>query len=202
MKRIVILISGRGSNMQAIVQAAKIEQWPAEIVAVISNRSDAAGLEYASSMGIPTSVVVSKNFPTREAFDAVLQATIDSYSPDLVVLAGFMRILSASFVQHYTNRIMNIHPSLLPSFVGMATHKQALDAGVKLHGITVHFVTPELDHGPIIDQVAVKVLATDTEESLSQRLLIQEHIAYPRAVRWFIEGKLKIEGNRVDVDTD
>jgi phosphoribosylglycinamide formyltransferase-1 len=202
MKRIVILISGRGSNMQAIVQAAKIEQWPAEIVAVISNRSDAAGLEYASSMGIPTSVVVSKNFPTREAFDAVLQATIDSYSPDLVVLAGFMRILSASFVQHYTNRIMNIHPSLLPSFVGMATHKQALDAGVKLHGITVHFVTPELDHGPIIDQVAVKVLATDTEESLAQRLLIQEHIAYPRAVRWFIEGKLKIEGNRVDVDTD
>ncbi|QJQ07502.1 phosphoribosylglycinamide formyltransferase [Undibacterium piscinae] len=202
MKRIVILISGRGSNMQAIVQAAKIEQWPAEIVAVISNRNDAAGLEYASSMGIPTSVVVSKNFPTREAFDAVLQATIDSYSPDLVVLAGFMRILSASFVQHYTNRIMNIHPSLLPSFVGMATHKQALDAGVKLHGITVHFVTPELDHGPIIDQVAVKVLATDTEESLAQRLLIQEHIAYPRAVRWFIEGKLKIEGNRVDVDTD
>lgn len=202
MKRIVILISGRGSNMQAIVQAAKIEQWPAEIVAVISNRSDAAGLEYAGSMGIPTSVVVSKNFPTREAFDAVLQATIDSYSPDLVVLAGFMRILSASFVQHYTNRIMNIHPSLLPSFVGMATHKQALDAGVKLHGITVHFVTPELDHGPIIDQVAVKVLATDTEESLAQRLLIQEHIAYPRAVRWFIEGKLKIEGNRVDVDTD
>ncbi len=202
MKSRVIVISVRGSNMQAIVQAAKIEQWPAEIVAVISNRNDAAGLEYASSMGIPTSVVVSKNFPTREAFDAVLQATIDSYSPDLVVLAGFMRILSASFVQHYTNRIMNIHPSLLPSFVGMATHKQALDAGVKLHGITVHFVTPELDHGPIIDQVAVKVLATDTEESLAQRLLIQEHIAYPRAVRWFIEGKLKIEGNRVDVDTD
>jgi phosphoribosylglycinamide formyltransferase-1 len=202
MKRIVILISGRGSNMQAIVQAAKKEHWAAEIVAVISNRSDAAGLEYAASMGIPTSIVVSKNFPTREAFDAVLQTEIDRYSPDLVVLAGFMRILSAAFVEHYTNRIMNIHPSLLPSFVGVKTHKQALDAGVKIHGLTVHFVTPELDHGPIIDQVAVRVLNTDDEDSLSQRLLTQEHIVYPRAVRWFIEGKLKVNGDRVDVDAD
>ncbi|MCX7217988.1 MAG: phosphoribosylglycinamide formyltransferase [Burkholderiales bacterium] len=202
MKRIVILISGRGSNMQAIVQAAKKEHWSAEIVAVISNRSDAAGLEYAASMGIPTSVVISKNFPTREAFDAVLQTEIDRYSPDLVVLAGFMRILSAGFVEHYTNRMMNIHPSLLPSFVGVKTHKQALDAGVKVHGVTVHFVTPELDHGPIIDQVAVRILSTDDEESLSQRLLIQEHIVYPRAVRWFVDGKLKVNGNRVDVDAD
>ncbi|AZP13449.1 phosphoribosylglycinamide formyltransferase [Undibacterium parvum] len=202
MKRIVILISGRGSNMQAIVQTAKKEHWSAEIVAVISNRSDAAGLEYAASMGIPTSVVISKNFPTREAFDAVLQTEIDRYSPDLVVLAGFMRILSAGFVEHYTNRMMNIHPSLLPSFVGVKTHKQALDAGVKVHGVTVHFVTPELDHGPIIDQLAVRILSTDDEESLSQRLLIQEHIVYPRAVRWFVEGKLKVNGNRVDVDAD
>ncbi|WP_295763556.1 phosphoribosylglycinamide formyltransferase [Undibacterium sp.] len=202
MKRIVILISGRGSNMQAIVQTAKKEHWSAEIVAVISNRSDAAGLEYAASMGIPTSVVISKNFPTREAFDAVLQTEIDRYSPDLVVLAGFMRILSAGFVEHYTNRMMNIHPSLLPSFVGVKTHKQALDAGVKVHGVTVHFVTPELDHGPIIDQVAVRILSTDDEESLSQRLLIQEHIVYPRAVRWFVDGKLKVNGNRVDVDAD
>jgi phosphoribosylglycinamide formyltransferase-1 len=202
MKRIVILISGRGSNMQAIVQTAKKEHWSAEIVAVISNRSDAAGLEYAASMGIPTSVVISKNFPTREAFDAVLQTEIDRYSPDLVVLAGFMRILSAGFVEHYTNRMMNIHPSLLPSFVGVKTHKQALDAGVKVHGVTVHFVTPELDHGPIIDQVAVRILSTDDEESLSQRLLTQEHLVYPRAVRWFVEGKLKVNGNRVDVDAD
>ncbi len=188
--------------MQAIVQTAKKEHWSAEIVAVISNRSDAAGLEYAASMGIPTSVVISKNFPTREAFDAVLQTEIDRYSPDLVVLAGFMRILSAGFVEHYTNRMMNIHPSLLPSFVGVKTHKQALDAGVKVHGVTVHFVTPELDHGPIIDQVAVRILSTDDEESLSQRLLIQEHIVYPRAVRWFVDGKLKVNGNRVDVDAD
>jgi phosphoribosylglycinamide formyltransferase-1 len=202
MKRIVILISGRGSNMQAIVQTAKKEHWSAEIVAVISNRSDAAGLDYAASMGISTSVVISKNFPTREAFDAVLQTEIDRYSPDLVVLAGFMRILSAGFVEHYTNRMMNIHPSLLPSFVGVKTHKQALDAGVKVHGVTVHFVTPELDHGPIIDQVAVRILSTDDEESLSQRLLIQEHIVYPRAVRWFVEGKLTVNGNRVDVDAD
>lgn len=188
--------------MQAIVQSAKKEHWSAEIVAVISNRSDAAGLEYAASMGIPTSVVISKNFPTREAFDAVLQTEIDRYAPDLVVLAGFMRILSAAFVEHYTNRMMNIHPSLLPSFVGVKTHKQALDAGVKVHGVTVHFVTPELDHGPIIDQVAVRILSTDDEESLSQRLLIQEHIVYPRAVRWFVEGKLKVNGNRVDVGAD
>jgi len=188
--------------MQAIVQTAKKEHWSAEIVAVISNRSDAAGLEYAASMGISTSVVISKNFPTREAFDAVLQTEIDRYSPDLVVLAGFMRILSAGFVEHYTNRMMNIHPSLLPSFVGVKTHKQALDAGVKVHGVTVHFVTPELDHGPIIDQVAVRILSTDDEESLSQRLLIQEHIVYPRAVRWFVEGKLTVSGNRVDVDAD
>lgn len=188
--------------MQAIVQAAKKEHWSAEIVAVISNRSDAAGLEYAASMGIATSVVISKNFPTREAFDAVLQSEIDSYTPDLVVLAGFMRILSAGFVEHYVNRMMNIHPSLLPSFVGVKTHQQALDAGVKIHGLTVHFVTAELDHGPIIDQVAVRVLSTDDEDSLSQRLLVQEHLVYPRAVRWFIEGKLKVNGNRVDVDTD
>ena len=202
MKKIVILISGRGSNMQAIVQAAKKEQWQAEIAAVISNRADAAGLNYAASMGIPTSVVVSKNFPSREAFDAVLQAEIDRFSPDLVVLAGFMRILSTPFVQHYTNRMVNIHPSLLPSFVGTQTHKQALDAGVKVHGVTVHFVTPELDHGPIIDQVAIRVFASDTEETLAQRLLHQEHVIYPRAVRWFIDGKLKIIGHRVDVDAD
>lgn len=200
MKKIVILISGRGSNMQAIAHAAKEQQWPAQIVAVISNRTDAAGLEYAASLGIPTSVVVSKNFATRDAFDSALQLEIDRYSPDLVVLAGFMRILTAPFVQHYAGKMINIHPSLLPSFTGLATHKQALEAGVKVHGVTVHFVTAELDHGPIIDQAAIRVFDNDTEESLSSRLLSHEHLIYPRAVRWFVEGKLTVKGNCVHVD--
>lgn len=197
MKKIVILISGRGSNMQAIVHAAKQQQWPAQIAAVISNRADAAGLEFAQQLGIPTAVVVSKQFPNRESFDAALQAKIDEFSPDLVVLAGFMRILTPAFVSHYANRIINIHPSLLPSFVGLATHQQAIDAGVKFHGATVHFVTAELDHGPIIEQAVVPVLADDTEDSLSHRVLEQEHIIYPKAVRLFVEGKLQVEGNRV-----
>ncbi|MCU6435540.1 phosphoribosylglycinamide formyltransferase [Undibacterium sp. Jales W-56] len=199
MKKIVILISGRGSNMQAIVQAAKTEQWPAQIAAVISNRADAAGLEYAASMGIPAIVVPSKNFASRDAFDAELQTVIDQFSPDLLVLAGFMRILTAPFVEHYMGRMMNIHPSLLPSFVGLATHQQALDAGVKIHGVTVHFVTPQLDHGPIIDQAAIPVLDGDTVDSLSYRALEQEHIIYPRAVKWFIDDKLTIVDQRVRV---
>ncbi len=188
--------------MQAIALAAKEQQWPAQIVAVISNRADAAGLEFAASLGIPTALVISKNFATREAFDAALQAEIDRYSPDLVVLAGFMRILTAPFVEHYAGRMMNIHPSLLPSFTGLATHQQALDAGVKMHGVTVHFVTAQLDHGPIIDQAVVRVLQNDTEESLSARLLSHEHLIYPRAVRWFVEGKLTVKGNCVHVDAD
>lgn len=202
MKKIVILISGRGSNMQAIAQAAKEQHWPAQIVAVISNRADATGLEFAAGLGIPTALVISKNFASREAFDAALQAEIDRYSPDLVVLAGFMRILTAPFVEHYAGRMMNIHPSLLPSFTGLATHQQALDAGVKVHGVTVHFVTAQLDHGPIIDQAVVRVLKNDTEESLSARLLSHEHLIYPRAVRWFVEGKLTVKGNCVHVDAD
>ena len=188
--------------MQAIAYAAKEQQWPAQIVAVISNRADAAGLEFAASFGIPTALVISKNFATREAFDAALQAEIDRYAPDLVVLAGFMRILTAPFVEHYAGRMINIHPSLLPSFTGLDTHKRALEAGVKVHGVTVHFVTAELDHGPIIDQAVVRVLKNDTEESLSARLLSHEHLIYPRAVRWFIEDKLTVEGNCVHVDAD
>ena len=202
MKKIVILISGRGSNMQAIVHAAKEQQWPAEIVAVISNRADAAGLEFAASYGIPTALVISKDFATRESFDTALQAEIDHYSPDLVVLAGFMRILTAPFVEHYAGRMINIHPSLLPSFTGLNTHKRALEAGVKVHGVTVHFVTAELDHGPIIEQAVVRVLKDDTEASLSARLLSHEHLIYPRAVRWFIEDKLTVIGNCVGVDAD
>ncbi|PXX37953.1 phosphoribosylglycinamide formyltransferase [Undibacterium pigrum] len=199
MKKIVILISGRGSNMQAIVEAAAKQQWPAQIAAVISNRADAGGLEYAASRGIPTAVVVSKQFATREAFDAALQAKIDEFTPDLVVLAGFMRILTAGFVEHYAGRMLNIHPSLLPSFVGLATHQQAIDAGVKVHGVTVHFVTAELDHGPIVAQAVVPVLGDDTEDTLSHRVLEQEHQIYPRAVLQFVEGKLRIDGNRVHI---
>jgi phosphoribosylglycinamide formyltransferase-1 len=199
MKKIVILISGRGSNMQAIVETAAKQQWPAQIAAVISNRADAGGLEYASSRGIPTAVVVSKQFATREAFDAALQAKIDEFAPDLVVLAGFMRILTAGFVEHYAGRMLNIHPSLLPSFVGLATHQQAIDAGVKVHGVTVHFVTAELDHGPIVAQAVVPVLDDDNEDTLSHRVLEQEHQIYPRAVLQFVEGKLRIEGNRVHI---
>jgi len=199
MKKIVILISGRGSNMQAIVQASQSQQWPAQIAAVISNKPDAAGLAYAASQGIPTSVVESKAFSDRESFDAALQQTIDGFQADLIVLAGFMRILTPQFVQHYENRIMNIHPSLLPSFVGLHTHQQALDAGVKFHGATVHFVTAELDHGPIIDQACVRIEDGDTEDTLAQKLLAKEHQIYPRAVRLFVEGKLVVEGNRVIV---
>lgn len=198
MKKIVILISGRGSNMQAIVQAAQSEKWPAQIVAVISNRPDALGLEYAQSQGIATAVVESKG-RTRDDFDALLQTQIDQYQPDLVVLAGFMRILTPQFTKHYANRMMNIHPSLLPSFVGLHTHQQALDAGVKIHGATVHFVTAELDHGPIIAQATIAVDSADTETSLANKLLSVEHQIYPRAVRWFVEDKLSIEGHRVSV---
>jgi phosphoribosylglycinamide formyltransferase-1 len=202
MKSIVILISGRGSNMEAIVQAARAGQWPCRISAVVSNRADAAGLEFAQRQGIPTAVVANKDYPTREAFDAALQATIDRFAPDLVVLAGFLRILTAPFVEHYAGRMLNIHPSLLPDFPGLGTHRQALAAGVATHGATVHFVTAELDHGPIVAQAPVPVLPGDTEESLAQRVLEQEHIIYPRAVRWFVEGRLRLQGGQVSVAPD
>lgn len=199
MRSIVILISGRGSNMQAIVRAAQAEHWPARIAAVISNRADAEGLKFAAAQGIPTAVVANKDYPDREQFDAALRVAIDGFAPDLVVLAGFMRILTAPLVEHYAGRMLNIHPSLLPSFTGMATHRQALAAGVKVHGVTVHFVTPTLDHGPIVAQVAVPVLEGDSEQSLEQRVLVEEHQLYPRAVRWFIEDRLAIEDGRVQV---
>lgn len=202
MKSIVILISGRGSNMQAIVRAAQSEQWPCKIAAVISNRGDAEGLDFAASHSIPTAVVVSKDYSSREAFDAALRAEVDRFSPDLLVLAGFMRILTPAFVAHYANRMLNIHPSLLPSFPGLATHRQALVTGVKVHGATVHFVTAELDHGPIVDQAAVPVLPDDTEDTLAARVLLQEHVIYPRAVRWFVEDRLTIEDGLVRLAAD
>jgi phosphoribosylglycinamide formyltransferase-1 len=197
MRSIVILISGRGSNMEAIVRAAQAERWPARIAAVISNRADASGLAFAASHGIATAVVANRDYPTRDQFDAALREQIDAFAPDLVVLAGFMRILTAPFVNHYQGRMLNIHPSLLPSFPGLATHRQALAAGVKLHGATVHFVTPDLDHGPIVAQAAVPVLEEDSEETLAERVLEQEHVIYPRAVRWFVQGRLALDGARV-----
>ncbi|WGG51591.1 phosphoribosylglycinamide formyltransferase [Rugamonas sp. DEMB1] len=200
MKNIVILISGRGSNMEAVIRAAQAEQWPARIAAVISNRSDAAGLAFAAEHGIATAVVANKDYATRAEFDAALQTVIDGHAPDLVVLAGFMRILTPQFVAHYAGRMLNIHPSLLPLFPGLATHAQALAAGVAEHGATVHFVTAELDHGPMVAQAVVPVLADDTVDSLSARVLAQEHTLYPRAVRWFIEGRLTIEQGQVHVD--
>lgn len=202
MKKIVILISGRGSNMQAIVHAAGAEHWRARVAAVISNRADAAGLEFAASQGIPTRIVSNKDYPSREAFDVALQAEVDFFSPDLVVLAGFMRILTPAFVTHYAGRMMNIHPSLLPSFPGLSTHRQALDAGVKVHGATVHFVTAELDHGPIIAQAVMPVLENDTEDTLAARLLPHEHAIYPLAVRQFVEGRLTINNGRVHIATE
>lgn len=189
MKRIVILISGRGSNMEAILRVAAAEQWPAQIVAVISNKANAAGLDTAKGAGIAARVIEHVAYPDRERFDQALSVMIDEFSPDLVVLAGFMRILTPAFVAHYQRRLLNIHPSLLPNFPGLDTHRRALEAGVKFHGATVHFVTPELDHGPIIDQAVVPVLDGDTEDSLAARVLLQEHVIYPRAVRDFIEGR-------------
>jgi phosphoribosylglycinamide formyltransferase-1 len=199
MKNIVILISGRGSNMEAIVRALEAEKWPARIAAVVSNKADAKGLLFAQARGIATAVVPSKDFATRAEFDAALQQTIDGFAPDLVVLAGFMRILTAPFVDHYAGRMLNIHPSLLPLFPGLATHEQALEAGVPEHGATVHFVTPELDHGPVVVQARVPVLAGDTPDILSARVLVEEHKLYPRAVRLFVEDRLLIENGDVRI---
>jgi phosphoribosylglycinamide formyltransferase-1 len=193
MKRIVILISGRGSNMRSIVQACPAERWPARVEAVIANRVDAAGLDWAAQQGITTAVVDHKAFGARDDFDAALAQAIDAHVPDLVVLAGFMRILGAAFVRRYEGRMLNIHPSLLPAFTGLHTHRRAIEAGCKLAGATVHFVTAALDHGPIVLQAAVPVLPDDDEESLSARVLAQEHVIYPRAVRWFVHGQLRIE---------
>jgi phosphoribosylglycinamide formyltransferase-1 len=199
MKNIVILISGRGSNMEAIVRAQRTQAWPARIAAVISNKADAGGLAFAQAHGIPTAVVDNKAYATRADFDAALRTTIDGFKPDLVVLAGFMRILTTSFVEHYSGRMLNIHPSLLPLFPGLHTHRQALAAGVQEHGATVHFVTPELDHGPTVLQARIPMLPGDTEDSLAQRLLAEEHIIYPQAVRLFVEDMLSIDNGTVRI---
>ena len=202
MKNIVILISGRGSNMEALIAARDAGNLPVNIVAVISNRPEARGLETAAKAGIATHYIDHKAFAGREAFDAALAECIDGFAPDLVVLAGFMRILTEGFVRHYEGRLMNIHPSLLPSFPGLHTHQRALDEGVRIHGCTVHFVTPTLDHGPVIIQAAVPVLDSDDEDSLSARVLRQEHQVYPQAVRWFAEGRLTLDGARVRLSAE
>ena len=200
MKRIVILISGRGSNMESLIRTQREGKLgDASIVAVLSNRPDAKGLLTAAEAGIHTAAFDHKHHPDRESFDAALMAAIDAHQPDLVVLAGFMRILSEGFVRHYEGRLLNIHPSLLPAFPGLHTHQRALAEGVRLHGCSVHFVTPTLDHGPIVLQAAVPVLDDDDEARLAARVLAQEHRIYPRAVRWFVEGRLVIDGLRVQV---
>lgn len=188
MKNIVILISGRGSNMQALLEAGL----NCNIAAVISSRADAAGLAFAQARGVATEVVSHKDYPDRESFDAALAEVIDGFLPDFVILAGFMRILTADFVAHYQGRLINIHPSLLPAYTGMHTHARALHDGVRIHGCTVHFVTPELDHGPIIIQAAVPVLPDDTEHLLSARVLFEEHRIYPQAIRWLCSGQVKL----------
>jgi phosphoribosylglycinamide formyltransferase-1 len=191
MKNIVILISGRGSNMQVLLEAGL----NCNIAAVISSRADAGGLAFAQARGIPTAVVAHKDHPDRESFDAALAEVIDEFLPDFVILAGFMRILSTGFVEHYTGRLINIHPSLLPAYPGLHTHARALHDGVKIHGCTVHFVTPDLDHGPIIIQAAVPILDDDTDLSLSTRVLHEEHRIFPQAIRWLCAGKIELNAD-------
>ncbi|MFO1294724.1 MAG: phosphoribosylglycinamide formyltransferase [Rubrivivax sp.] len=194
MKRIVILVSGRGSNMQAIVERCAADGWPAAVVAVLANRPDAAGLEFARARGIATAAVDHRAYAERSAFDAALAGAIDRFAPDLVVLAGFMRILGPEFVRRYEGRLLNIHPSLLPAFPGLHTHRRVLEAGCKATGASVHFVTAELDHGPIVIQAVVPVRPGDDEPSLAARVLAVEHVIYPLAVRWFVEDKLERDG--------
>ncbi len=200
MKRIVCLISGRGSNLESILRAAAAEQWerevPARVVAVVSNRADAPGLAIAAAHGVASAVVDHRRFASREAFDAALAAEVDSHCPDVVVLAGFMRVLSAPFVERYCGRLVNIHPSLLPSFPGLATHRQALAAGVRVHGATVHFVSGDVDGGAIVAQAVVPVLPDDDADSLAGRVLQREHVLLPRCVRWLCEGRIALTDGR------
>lgn len=195
MKSLVILISGRGSNMQALLEAGH----PLDSITVISNNPNAAGLEIARRYGVATIILDHRSFPDRETFDIALAEKIDACKPELVALAGFMRILSDRFVQRYQGRLMNIHPSLLPAFPGLGTHARALQEGVKIHGCTVHFVTPTLDHGPIVIQAAIPVLPDDTEQTLANRVLTLEHRIYPQAVRWFMDGSIRLVDHRVEV---
>ena len=189
--RLVVLISGNGSNLQAIIDNIANKNLPAQIVAVISNKADAYGLERAKKAGIEQRVLSHKDFSDRQQYDRALKNLIDIYQPDLIILAGFMRILSNEFVEHYLHKMMNIHPSLLPKYKGLNTHQRAIDAGDKEHGCSVHFVTPELDDGPVILQAKVKIKDHDTAETLAKRVHEQEHIIYPEAIRLYAENKIK-----------
>jgi phosphoribosylglycinamide formyltransferase-1 len=191
---VVVLISGRGSNLRALVDAGL------PVVAVVANRADAGGLAFARSRAIPACVVDHRAYADREAFDAALVEAIDAYAPRVVALAGFMRVLTPAFVARYADRMLNIHPSLLPAFPGLDTHARALAAGVKVHGCTVHFVTAELDHGPIVIQATVPVRAGDDAQTLAERVLAQEHVVYPRAVRWYLDARLRLVDGIVRVD--
>lgn len=197
---VVVLISGRGSNLGALLAASEAEDFPARVVGVVANRPDALGLDLSAVHGVPTRVVDHRAFTDRAAFDSAISKAIEEFSPNLVVLAGFMRILGAEFVRRYDGRLLNIHPSLLPAFPGLHTHRRALAEGVRIHGCTVHFVTPDLDHGPIVIQAAVPVLDDDDEDVLATRVLEQEHRIYPQAVRWFAEGRLRLSSGRVMFD--
>ncbi|HRL22860.1 phosphoribosylglycinamide formyltransferase [Alcaligenes sp. SDU_A2] len=199
--RLVVLISGRGSNMQAIAEHIEQAGLNGRIQAVIANKADASGLQWARQHGLDTQVVAHREFATREAFDQALARVIDRYQPDYVLLAGFMRILTTDFVQHYAGKLVNIHPSLLPSFPGLNTHQQAIDAGVQFHGCSVHFVTPVLDHGPIIAQSLVPVLQGDDAQELARRVLATEHQVYTQAVQWLVQGRVSLrDDGRVQVD--
>lgn len=200
MKRIVVLISGSGTNMQAIVEACKAHRIAGEVVAVISNKAGVGGLGKAQAVGIETAVLSHKDFATREAYDAELLKLIDGYQPDLVVLAGFMRILTPEFTRHYHGRMLNIHPSLLPKYKGINTHQRALDAGDTEHGVSVHFVTEELDGGPVILQATVPIFPEDTASDLQQRVHTQEHAIYPLVVNWFCTDRLRLTADGAELD--
>jgi phosphoribosylglycinamide formyltransferase-1 len=200
MKRIVVLISGSGTNMQALVEACQAGKVAGQVVAVISNKAEVAGLEKAAAAGIATAVLSHREFATRELYDAQLQQLVDSYQPDLVVLAGFMRILTADFTRHYPGRMLNIHPSLLPKYKGVNTHQRALDAGDEEHGVSVHFVTEELDGGPVILQAKVPIFADDTTADLQARVHTQEHAIYPLVVHWFCSGRLHLSAEGAVLD--
>lgn len=200
--RTAILISGRGSNMQALVEAAQTDDYPAEIVLIASNRPDAAGLDWAKARGLPTLAIDHKNYANREAFEEALQNALASAKTELVALAGFMRLMTADFVEHWRDRMINIHPSLLPNFKGLHTHERALDAGVKIAGCTVHFVRPKMDEGPIIGQAAVPVLSGDDPDTLAARVLAAEHRLYPASLKLVASGQVRVEGEKTVIFQD
>jgi len=197
---LVILISGKGSNLQAIIDATARREIKASITCVISNRDNAKGLEKAKKAGLPIKVIDHKNFENNQAFDHALMAFIDELNPSLLVLAGFMRILSDEFIHHYEGKILNIHPSLLPDFKGLHTHRRVLETDKDVHGASVHFVTCDLDSGPVVLQAEISVLPDDNETSLALRVLQQEHIIYPMAIKWYIEGRLSLKNNQIHLD--